>query len=79
MLPSSDHDLSGPNPPERLTPAFVQQTLRLQAGLEISAADAAAIIPIIEANQRTLALLDRFALGEVRPALMFDPTRQPAP
>lgn len=57
----------------RLTPQFVRQTLRLIAGVEIDQAEAAALVPIVEANQRAIAMLDRFDLGEVRPALTFDP------
>ncbi len=61
--------------PDRLTPAFVQQALRLIAGLEIEEQEAAVLVPIIEANRRSLDLLDRFDLRETRSALMFDPTR----
>ena len=55
--------------------AWVRQTLHLLAGIEVTDAEAAALLPLIEANARALAQLDRFDVGEVRPAVLFDPTR----
>ena len=55
--------------------SFVRQTLYLLAGIEIAEAEAAALLPIIEANARALAQLDSYDVGEVRPAVLFDPTR----
>jgi hypothetical protein len=62
--------------PDRLTPAIVQQALRLLAGLEVDDAEAAALVPLIEATQKQLALLDRFDVRETRSALTFDPTHR---
>lgn len=56
-----------------LTPAFVQQVLATLAGIHITVDEAAEIIPWIEANRRSLAVLERFDVGEVRSALVFDP------
>ncbi len=56
-----------------LTPAFVQQVLATLAGIHITTDEAAEIIPWIEANRRSLAALERFDVGEVRSALVFDP------
>ena len=61
--------------PDRLTPAIVQQALRFIAGLEVDDAEAAALVPLIEATRKQLALLDRFDVRETRSALTFDPTR----
>jgi hypothetical protein len=58
---------------ERLTPRFVRQYLALLADIHISEAEAAELIPAVEANRRGLALLDRFDVGEVRSALAFNP------
>lgn len=60
--------------PDRLTPAFVRQHLRLLAGIDVTDEEAAAIIPTIEANQAMLASLDRFDVQERRPASLYDPT-----
>ncbi len=57
-----------------LTPAFVQETLRVLAGLEIDAAEASQLVPFIQAQQGALAVLDQFDLCEVRSSLSFDPT-----
>jgi hypothetical protein len=57
-----------------LTPAFVQETLRVLAGLEIDATEAERILPAIEAQRRALATLDQFDVGEVRSALGIDAT-----
>jgi hypothetical protein len=58
---------------ERLTPQFVRQYLALMADIHISEAEATELIPAIEANRRSLALLDRFDVAEVRSALAFNP------
>jgi hypothetical protein len=58
---------------EPLTPAFVQEYLRRMVSIDISLDEAAAIIPTIEANQASLAMLDRFDVQEVRPATMHNP------
>ena len=55
-----------------LTPAFVQQTLALLADIRITEAEAAELIPLIEANRQSLALLDRFDVREVRSSLAFN-------
>jgi hypothetical protein len=62
-----------------LTPAFVQQALATLADLHVDEAEAAALIPLILANRRDLACLDRFDVAEVRPAVLYDPTVPPAP
>ena len=56
-----------------LSPAFVQQAPALLAGIQISEAEAAELIPQIETNRQSLAMLDRFDVGEVRSAVLFDP------
>ncbi|MCC7104334.1 MAG: hypothetical protein IT307_04260 [Chloroflexi bacterium] len=58
-----------------ITPAFVQQALRLVADVEIDEAEAGAVLPIVLANRAAIAQLDRFDIRETRPAVMFDPTR----
>ncbi|HLH22252.1 MAG TPA: hypothetical protein VK066_07000 [Chloroflexota bacterium] len=55
-----------------LTPAVVQQTLRLLAGLEIDAAEATALLPWLQAQRDALATLDQFDVGEVRSAVGLD-------
>lgn len=57
------------------TVAYVQQTLTLLAGIAVDDAEAAALIGLIQANSRALAQLDRYDVAEVRPAVLFDPTR----
>jgi hypothetical protein len=57
-----------------LTPTFVQETLRVLAGLEIDADEARRILPAIQAQRDALAHLDQFDLSEVRSSLAFDPT-----
>ena len=59
--------------PKALTPAFVQQTLALLADIHIGEDEAAELIPQIETNRRSLALLERFDVREVRSALAFNP------
>lgn len=56
-----------------LTPAFVQQMLALLADIHIDEAEAAELIPMIEANRRSMAILERFDVTEVRSAVLFDP------
>ena len=56
-----------------LTPEFVRQYLALMADIHISEAEAADLIPAIEANRSSIALLDRFDVSEVRSALAFNP------
>ena len=56
-----------------LTPAFVQQTLAILADIRITEAEAAELIPLIEANRQCLSLLDRFDVREVRSSLAFNP------
>lgn len=53
----------------------VRQALHQLAGIEVTEAEAAALLPLIEANARALRQLDRYDVGEVRPAVLFDPTR----
>ena len=60
---------------ETLDAASVRQALRLVAGIDLDEAEAAALIPLIRANARALARLDGFDVREVRPAVLFDPTR----
>jgi hypothetical protein len=57
-----------------LTPAFVQETLRVLAGLEIDAAEAERLVPSITTQREALASLDQFDVCEVRSSLRFDPT-----
>lgn len=57
-----------------LTPTFVQETLRVLAGLEIDAAAAGKLVPAIQAQRDALATLDQFDVGEVRSSLGLDPT-----
>jgi hypothetical protein len=57
-----------------LTPTFVQETLRVLAGLEIDAAGAVRLLPAIETQRAALATLDQFDVCEVRSSLRFDPT-----
>lgn len=56
-----------------LTPKFVQEYLRLLAGIDISLSEAEAIIPNIEANRAMLASLDEFDVQEIRPASVYSP------
>ena len=56
-----------------LTPEFVRQYLAVMADVHISEAEAADLLPAIEANRKSLALLDRFDVSEVRSALAFNP------
>ena len=58
---------------EPLTPAFVQEYLRRMVNIDISLDEAAAILPTIEANRASLAMLDRFDVQEARPATMYNP------
>ena len=58
---------------EPLTPTFVQEYLRLLAGIDISLSEAEAIIPNIEANRAMLASLDEFDVQEIRPASVYSP------
>lgn len=60
---------------EPVTGAHVQEMLRLLAGIEVDADEAAAVARMVEANRHALEMLDRFDVGEVRPAVLFDPTR----
>jgi hypothetical protein len=58
---------------EPLTPAFVQDYLRRIVDIEISLDEATEILPRIEENRASLALLDRFDIKEVRPASTYNP------
>ena len=58
---------------EPLSPAFVRQALALLADIHISEAEAVALVPLIEANRASLAVLERFEVREVRSAVLFDP------
>jgi hypothetical protein len=58
---------------EPLTPGFVQTYLRQMVDIDISLDEAAAIIPTIEANRASLAMLDRFDVQDARPATMYNP------
>jgi hypothetical protein len=57
-----------------VTPEWIQQTLRLVAGIEIDAAEAARALPWVDAALASRAALARFDVGEVRSSLAFDPT-----
>ena len=57
-----------------LTPAFVQEALRVLAGLEVSAEEAAKLLPGIQANRDAMAAIEPFDVREVRSSLGFDPT-----
>ena len=56
-----------------LTPTFVQEYLSQLAGIDISLAEAEAIIPNIESNRALLASLDEFDVQEIRPASVYSP------
>ena len=56
-----------------LTPTFVQEYLSQLIGLDISLAEAEAIIPNIESNRALLASLDEFDVQEIRPASVYSP------
>lgn len=58
---------------EPLTPEFVQQFLRFTAGIQITAEAAVDLLPAIEASRRSLRLLERFDVADVRPSIQFDP------
>lgn len=57
-----------------LTAEHVQRSLQVLAGIEIDADEAAALLPLIAANNRALTQLDAFDVREIRPAVVFDPT-----
>jgi len=58
---------------EPLTAAFVREALAQFAGLEIDEAEAAAILPLVEAQRRSMAIIERFDVGEVYSAVLYDP------
>lgn len=60
---------------QTVTGAYVQESLRLMAGIDVDVDEAAAVARLVEANRRALDLLDRFDVAEVRPAVLFDPSR----
>jgi hypothetical protein len=57
-----------------VTPEWIQQTLRLVAGIQIDAAEAARVLPWAQAALASRAALAPFDVGEVRSSLQFDPT-----
>ncbi len=59
--------------PPPITPAFVQQTLAVLADIHITEAEAAEVVPLVEATRQSLAVLDRFDVSEVRSCLAFNP------
>ncbi len=60
---------------DAVTPAYVQQALLLWAGIEIDDEEAAAVARVVAANTTALRLLDQFDVADVRPAVLFDPSR----
>jgi hypothetical protein len=58
----------------KLTPAFVQETLRVLAGLDVDAEEARKLLPGIQANRAAMAAIEPFDVCEVRSSLGFDPT-----
>jgi hypothetical protein len=64
---------------EPLTPTFVQEYLRRIADIDVSLDEAAAIVPLVEANRSMLAVLERFDVQEGRPATTFDPVSPTVP
>ena len=61
-------------PAEPLTAALVREALAQFAGLEIDEAEAAAVLPLIEAQRRSMAIIERFDVGEVYSAVLYDAT-----
>jgi hypothetical protein len=57
-----------------VTPEWIQQTLRLVAGIDVDAEEAARILPWAEAALASRAALAQFEIAEVRSSLRFDPT-----
>jgi hypothetical protein len=57
-----------------VTPEWIQQTLRLIAGIDVDAEEAARILPWAEAALSSRAALAQFEIAEVRSSLRFDPT-----
>ena len=57
-----------------VTTEWVQQTLRLVAGIEIDAEEAARVVPWVQVALASRAALAPFDVGEVRSSLQFDPT-----
>ena len=57
-----------------VTTEWVQQTLRLVAGIEIDAEEAARVVPWVQVALASKAALAPFDVGEVRSSLQFDPT-----
>lgn len=56
-----------------LTPAYIQQFLRLSAGISIDIEEAEQLLPLVAASRAALRRLERFDVGNVRPSLTFDP------
>ena len=54
-------------------PAKARAVVVLRYYEQLSEAEVADLLPAIEANRRSLALLDRFDVSEVRSALAFNP------
>ena len=59
----------------KMTGDHVRESLRLLAGIDVDADEAAAVARLVEANRQALENLDRFDVAEVRPAVLFDPSR----
>jgi len=57
-----------------LTPEWIQEALRLLAGIEIDAGEAARVLPWAESALAARAALAPFDVAEVRSSLQFDPT-----
>ena len=57
-----------------VTPEWIQDTLRLLAGIEIDAEEAARVVPWAQVALTGKAALMPFDVGEVRSSLQFDPT-----
>jgi hypothetical protein len=60
--------------PTTITPESVQQALRLVAGIEIDAEEAARVLPWVQGLLASRAALAPFEVAEVRSSLGFDPT-----
>jgi len=68
-----------PTAPTPDTPAvpsaeYIREYLRLIYGIQISAEEADALVPLVGTQRRLFKTLERFDVSAVRPALSFDPS-----
>ena len=59
-----------------ITPQYIQDYLRATARIEVSLAEAAALVPLVRGQKAGFAQLERFDVSTVRPSAVFDP-REP--